>query len=122
MPEVLERRTAVNTYIARANIDHYLGLLGQHDTTQQNRAAITKLLIAEEDRFAYDTEQLQFAETRVAKGRDRLRQTRNLRDSFDPESAERAKLDDLLALFETTQRLLEQFCHQLREKRNSNRL
>ncbi len=106
----------MHRYVAHANIDHFLGLLDKNDVPPENRAVITKLLIAEEDKLARGLEQLEFAESRAAKGRDRVNHLRNLRDGFVAGSAERAQADRLLTNIEDVQRLLEDFCHQMRQR------
>ena len=75
------------------------------------------MLIAEEDKLSHDLEQLEFAETRAANGRERLKCVRELRDAADPK--DRANAGRLVANIEATQKLLEGFCHQLRERVNS---
>jgi hypothetical protein len=69
-------------YVARANIDHYLGILNNNDISSETKAMVTKLLITEEDKLGHDLEQLEFAENRAAKGRDRVNRLRLLRNSF----------------------------------------
>jgi hypothetical protein len=60
------------TYIARANIDHFVGLLNDDGLAPERRTVITRLLIDEEDKLSHNLEQLEFAETRAADGRNRL--------------------------------------------------
>lgn len=103
-------------YVARANIDHYLGLLDAKGLSPQNRNTITALLIAEEDGLGNDLEQLDFAETRAADGRARVRRVRGLREAFAVGTMEREQADRLLANCENVQTLLENFCHQLRDR------
>ena len=83
-------------YIARANIDHFLGFLNDADLAPERRAVIVKLLIEEEDKLGHDLEQLQFAETRAANGRNRVNRTRELRDTFVEGSIDRERADKLL--------------------------
>ncbi len=109
-------------YIKRANIDHYLVLLNGADLGPDKRTVITNLLIEEEDRFGDSLAQLQFAEDRVAKGRDRVNHLRNLRDAFVPGSTDRVEADRVLANSEAIQQLLERFCRHMREKVNSRGL
>jgi hypothetical protein len=59
-------------FIYHANIDHYLELLYDIDLATPKRAMVVKLLIEEEDKLARYQEQLEFAETRLAKSRDRV--------------------------------------------------
>ena len=37
----------MDSFIARANIDHYIGLLNKDDLSPKTRATVTKLLIEE---------------------------------------------------------------------------
>ena len=69
-------------FIARSNIDHYLGLLDGTGLGPEKRATITKLLIEEEDELSRDLEYLGFAERRAANGRERVKQVRNSRENF----------------------------------------
>jgi hypothetical protein len=102
-------------FVARANIDHYLSILNSDILlSPERRTVIIKLLIAEEDKLGHDLEQLEFAETRVASGRERLERVRQLCAAANP--ADRANAERLVATVEATQRLLEDFCHQLRER------
>jgi len=108
----------MHRFVARANIDHYLGLLNSDVMlSADKRATLIKLLIAEEDQLSHDLEQLEFAETRAARGRERLKRVRQLRDAADP--ADRVNADRLVANIEEAQNLVEGFCHRLREKVNS---
>jgi len=76
-------------------------------------------VIAEEDKLSYDLEQLQFAEDRIKRSRDRVNYQRKLRDAFADGSTERAHADRTLANFEALHQLMEKFCHQMRDKVNS---
>ena len=104
-------------YIARENIDHYLGLLDDADLSPERRDLVVKLLIEEEDKLSHDLEQLEFAESRAANGRDRLNRLKRNLDSFA--EPERPMAERLIANFETLQQLLDGFCHHLRHKVNS---
>lgn len=108
------------SYVARANIDHYLDLLDKPDVPIANRATIIKLLIAEEDKLGHDLEQIEFAESRAAKGRSRLNRLRHLRDSFIAGSTDRAQADRLISNFEAIQHLMEHFCRSKRDRVNSS--
>ena len=112
----------MDQYIARANIDHYLSLLNTTDLSPQNRSTIGKLLVAEEDKLSHDLEQLEFAEARAAKCRDRVDHFRRLRDAFAEGSTDRARADGLLANFQAIHELVENFCHHMRGRVNSRRL
>ena len=107
----------MDRFVARANIDHYLGLLDDSGLALEKRATVTKLLIQEEDSLAHDIEQLEFAETRAASGRGRLNDMRCKLDLSEPEH--RAQAERLVAIFEATQNLLDGFCHRLRNKANN---
>lgn len=108
----------MHRYIAHANIDHYLGLLNDHDLASDKRDVVTKLLIEEEDKLAHDLEQLQFAEQRAAQCRDRLKRLRQtVADTADLKV--RAQGERLLANFEDLQRLIDEFCHRLRDRVNA---
>ena len=61
-----------NRYVARANIDHYLSILSSQALTERNRDTVTKLMIVEEDKLGHDLEQLEFAEDRTVRSRDRF--------------------------------------------------
>jgi two-component system, NarL family, nitrate/nitrite response regulator NarL len=110
---------SMDDFIARANIDHFLGLLNRTDLTPHNRGAITKLLIAEEDKLGRDLESLQFAEARTATSRERVNRFRKLRDSFVEGSSHRAHADGVLTNFEAIQNVMERFCRLMRETVNS---
>ena len=107
-------------FIARANIDHYLDLLHHGDLAPERHAAVIKLLIAEEDKLSHFQDQLKFAESRAARGREWLSQLRYLRDAEDP--IDRAQTDRVIAAFENNQRLLDDFCHRLRTKMKNSGL
>jgi hypothetical protein len=104
----------MDSFIARANIDHYLGLLNKDDLSPKTRATVTKLLIEETNGLANDFEQLEFAETRAASNRDRLNHMRRKLDPSLPEH--RVLAERLVANLEATQKLLDDFCHHLRTK------
>jgi hypothetical protein len=108
--------------VVHANIDHYLALLTSQGLTARNRDTIIKLMIAEEDKLSHDLEQLEFAEDRTAKSRDRVNYFRRLRNAFAEGSTERVEADRMLANFEAIHHLLEQFCRQLRERVHSHRI
>lgn len=110
----------MDSYIAVANIDHYLSILTSQSLTDSNRATIMKLMIEEEDKLGQDLEHLQFAEIRAARGRDRVNHLRKLRDAFPDGSAERIRAEKMLADFEIIHQLMEQFCRHMRKKVNSS--
>ncbi len=105
----------MHRFVARENIDHYLGILNSDILlAPEKRDTIIKLLVAELDKLNRDAEQLEFAESRVAKGRERLNHVRALSDAAEPRDRANAKL--LVANVRQVQDLLEKFCHQLRAK------
>ena len=112
----------MDRYVARANIDHYLGLLDNADLPAQNRSTVTNLRVAEEDKLAHDLEQFEFAESKVAESRDRVERLRRLRAAFIEGSSERQQADRLLRNAEGIHDLIEQFCHHLRARVNSRSL
>lgn len=111
----------MDRYIARSNIDHYLSLLQERSLPAEGRATIFKMLIAEEDKLGHDLEQLDFAESRVKKGRLHLDNLRRLHESAQ-NPIDRLRAERLLAAAEETQLLLEHFCQQIRRSVNSNGL
>lgn len=108
----------MHRFVARANIDHFIGLLGG-DLTPGKRADVTRLLIAECDKLAVDREHLEFAEKKVADGRDRVNHLRGLRNSHPHGTPERARAERVLVDCENLQTVLEDFCHHLRRKFSS---
>ncbi len=112
----------MHRYIGRANIDHYLSILYSTDLTVRNRETVVKLLIGEEDRLSHDLEQLQFAEDRAVRSRDRVIHLRKLRDGLPDGSTDRARAEKVLVNCEATHELVEHFCHRMREKVNSHGL
>lgn len=66
----------MDPFITRENIDHFLELLKADGITPDRRDAITRLLLDEENKLSHDLEQLEFALTRAANGRDQLKQAR----------------------------------------------
>jgi hypothetical protein len=104
----------MHQFIARENIDHYLHLLNGTGLGPEKRATVTKLLIEELDKLGHDLEQLGFAEQKAASGRDRLRHLRGRLD-LTPKH-HRAEAARVVANVEAVQHLLEDFCHQLRNR------
>ncbi len=103
--------------ITRAHVDEYVSLLNERDLAPETRAIIVKLLIEEENKLGHDLEQLEFAETRAARGRDHLKFLQRMRDVALPDA--RAQADRLVANVEGLQDLLDNFCRQLRTRVNS---
>ena len=98
----------MHRFVARANSDNYISLLNADVLLNPDkRSTIIKLLIAEEDKLSHDVEQLEFAQTRAANGRERLKQVRHLRDNATP--AIRDNAERLVANVEATQQLVEDF-------------
>ncbi len=106
----------MDNYIARANIDHYLELLGEDDIPPGKRSTITKLLIEEENKLSHDLEQLEFAEGKAAICRNRVNRLRRLRDGFVEGSVSRTQADSLLVNFEVVLTQVEGFCGHLRRR------
>ena len=50
--------SVMDSFVARANIDHYIGLLNDPGLAPENRATVTVLLIQEVDKLRGDLEQL----------------------------------------------------------------
>ena len=112
----------MDRFIARANIDHYLEMLNNHDVSTRNRSMITKLLIEEEDKLGRDLEQLEFAENKAVACRSRADRQRRLLDSFDPGSTDWVQAERLLVNFESLAQFVEGFCQQMRKRVSENRL
>jgi hypothetical protein len=106
----------MNNFIARANIDHYLEMLGRDDIQSANRTVLCKLLIEEEDKLSHDLEQLQFAESRAAACQDRVERLKRLRDCFADGSTDRVQADATLHNFEAFLVQVESFCSRMRAK------
>ncbi len=109
-------------FIARANIDHYLGLLKEQDVPKQTRSMIVKLLIEEENKLGHDLEQLEFVEIRAAACRSRADRQRRFMDTFAPGSRDWVQAERLLVNFESLAQFVEGFCHQMRHKVNERSL
>ncbi len=109
----------MDSFIARENIDHFLGLLEDADLAPGRRVVVSRLLIEEEDKLGHDLEQLGFAETRAANGRERLHGLRQMLGSGQISEPALELAQRQIANFEAIQRVLDSFCHQLRERVNS---
>ncbi|HEV2153939.1 hypothetical protein [Bradyrhizobium sp.] len=72
----------MHRYVARANIDHYLGILRGATLTMQQRSTTTSLLIAELNKLSNDAEHLAFAESKVAVSRQEVAQAASICDSL----------------------------------------
>jgi len=109
----------MSKFVSQANIDNYVGILNSDILlSPDKRATITELLITELEKLNHDREQLEFAETRAANGRERLKLVRHLRDNAAPAIRENA--ERLVANVEAVQRLLENSCRRLRAKVKSS--
>ncbi|WP_035705394.1 MULTISPECIES: hypothetical protein [Bradyrhizobium] len=106
----------MHRFVAKANVDHFIGLLNGSDLTPDKRADITKLLIAELDKLAHDLEHLEFAEKKVAEGREKVNGIRCMCNGHRFGTAEREEAERLLVACENLQTVLEDFCHRLRAK------
>ena len=104
-------------YIARENIDHFIELLNGDSLAPDRRAVITRLLMDEEDKLGHDLEQLDFAETRAAKGRELLNHAQAQLAKCHPH--QRPQMERLVQNFAALQMLLDGFCNQLERKANS---
>ncbi|MET3278922.1 hypothetical protein AB7M42_004855 [Bradyrhizobium diazoefficiens] len=109
-------RGPMQQFVAKANVDHYIGLLTGSDLTFNSQMAITRLLIAELDKLAHDQEHLEFAEKRAADGRDRVKRMTEMRDGHPFGTTEREQAERLLVNCENLQTVLEDFCNRLRER------
>ena len=108
-------------FVTRANIENYVSILNSDILlSPDKRATITNLLIAELEQLNHDLEQLEFAGTLAASGRERLKQVKQLRDNAAPAIRENA--ERRVANVEALQRLLEGFCGQLRARVNFSHL
>ena len=106
----------LHRYVAKANVDHFIGLLNSSDLTPDKRTNITELLIAELDKLAHDLEHLEFAQKKVTEGREKVNGVRNIRNGHPFGTAEREQAERLLVACENLQTVLEDFCHRLRAK------
>ena len=106
----------MHRFVAKANVDHFIGLLSSSDLTPNKRRDITALLVAELDKLAHDLEHLDFAEKKVAEGREKVSGVRNMCNSHRFGTTERQQAENLLVACENLQTVLEDFCHRLRVK------
>jgi len=104
----------MHRYVARANIDHYLGILRGATLTMQQRGTTTSLLIAELDKLSNDAEHLAFAESKVAVSRQEVAQAASIRDSLAAGTSQREAAERHLIHLENVHTLLDDFCHRLR--------
>lgn len=106
----------MDSFVARANIDHYLDLLNNSDVPARNRSAITQLLIEEVNKLGGDREQLEFAERKAAACRVRADRQRRLLDSFRHDTTEWKLAERLVVDFESLAQLVEGFCQSMRRR------
>jgi hypothetical protein len=106
---------AMDNFIARANIDHFLELL-DGNLPSDSRSVITRLLVEEEDKLGRDLEQLEFAESRTAACRNRLSHLGRLQECFAAGSIDRAQAERLLDNSQAILQLMDGFCSHMREK------
>lgn len=106
----------MHRYVARANVDHYLGILKDAALTTQQRGTSTSLLVAELDKLSNDAEHLEFAESKVAVSRQHVAQAASIRDSFAAGTSQWQDADRHVIHLENVHTLLEDFCHRLRNK------
>lgn len=100
-------------FIARANIDHYLGILNGADLSVSDRATVIVLLNAEIDLLSQHTDQISFAEDRHARSRVQVDHQKNVRDGFADGSREREMANGRVAEMEAVCALLDQFRRRL---------
>ncbi|QOZ54658.1 hypothetical protein [Bradyrhizobium sp. CCBAU 53338] len=110
----------MHRFIARANVDHFIGLLNGNDLTTDKRTGVTGLLIAELDKLAHELENLEFVERKATEGRDRVNLVRNARNGHPFGTTEREHAERLLIGCENLQTVLEDSCRRLRAKINSS--
>lgn len=106
----------MHRYVARANVDHYLGILKDATLTMQQRSTTTSLLIAELDKLGDDAEHLEFVESKVAVSRQHVTQAASIRDSLATGTSQRQDAERHLIHLENVHTLLDDFCHRLRNK------
>jgi len=103
-------------YVARANVDHYVGILNESSLTAQHRSTTTGLLVAELDKLSEGTEHLEFAESKVADSRRQVARAASARDSTSLGTTERHLAEKNLVQLENLHTVLDDFCHRLRNK------
>ncbi|MCW1990817.1 hypothetical protein ABIE85_002141 [Bradyrhizobium diazoefficiens] len=104
----------MHRFQTRSNIDHYLGVLYNHDLSPHDRSVVTMLLVAEGEKLSIDLGDLEFAELRAASGRERLTRSKQSRDVSVFGAPEREQADRTLVNVENTQTQLEHICDRLR--------
>jgi len=109
----------MHSYVARANVDHYLGILNGNDLAAQHRSTTMALLIAELDKLSEDVEHLGFAESKVAGSRQQVARAASIRDSFGAGTSQRTDAEAYLVHLEEVHTVLDGFCHRLRNRISS---
>ena len=100
--------------VARSNIDRYLELL-RVEVVPESRSAINSLLIDAFDKLDRTLAHLEYSETRLIQFRQQHERMNGQRERLPPGSSRRATADNVIAGFETTMQILEEFCVGLRE-------
>ncbi|RXH18340.1 hypothetical protein [Bradyrhizobium guangzhouense] len=106
----------MHRYVARANVEHYLGILKDAGLTMQQRSTTISLLVVELDKLSNDAEHLEFAESKVAVSRQQVAQAASIRDSAPAGTTQRQDAERHLIHLENVHTLLDDFCHRLRNK------
>ncbi len=106
----------MHRYVARANVDHYLGILNGSNLTMQQRSTTMTLLIAELDKLSEDVEHLEFAESKVAGSRQQVARAAAIRNSFAAGTSEREHAERYLVHLKNVHTVLDDFCHRLRHR------
>jgi len=104
--------------ICRANIDGYLEALHDVDLPADERAIVIKLLIEEENKLSKFEGQLEFVESRAARGRELLNHSLT-RLNNSKHLADHAEAARVFSNLKSIQHLLDSFCRQLRSPQNS---
>jgi hypothetical protein len=113
---------AVNPYVARANVDHFLDLLREDGISDQIRHTVTKLLVAQEDQLGRTVEALSFMESRLIKGREDVASIRLKCKVFAHGTEQHIEAEKLLVNLENTLTLMENYCQRLRTDIDRNGL
>ena len=108
----------MDQFIARSNIDHYLNLLHNGQTSADDRTAINQMLATELGKLNLAMVDLEYVESRAAACRRRFNQISHWRNGFADGSTARTQADKVAAQFESTLRTMDIFCGQMRERLN----
>lgn len=112
----------MNHFIGRANIDRCLELLDDRDLSAERRSAISKALIDEENKLSRGLEHLEFAESRAAACRERLKRLRSLRNRFREGSLGRTQAETMIENYRTILQQAEKLCGLMRKRLRENQL